>query len=284
MFNILRNCSEIQTGSPEKLIVEGFGIHHLRIGREQIIPSIYSNKRYYSLIFNHEQVPITIDGKPSKPLLADTLVLWDLSHVVKYGAEKLHWSISWLQVNGEIIDSLIRQFQIPLNHPINFGNERLINNYWMLLLAELNEYSQVDITMVTHHITGILLEIKRNISLRQNDYSIPHKFRELRAMLDHNYRRKITLDELAKMFHVTPIYFSRKFKEYFGLSPIDYVIMLRLHEATLCLANEEMSIAEIAESVGYHDLFHFSKLFKRHYGVSPRKFRDALLNPQRFRS
>lgn len=278
MFNILRNCSIIKSDSPEKLIMEGFGIHHLRTGKEQIIPSIYSNKHYYSFIFNHDQVPITIDGNAAD-LPANTLVLWDLSHVVKYGAKKLHWSISWVQVNGEVIKSLIEQHQIPLNHPVCFGNERLINNYWMPLLEELNEYSQADSTMLSHHITGILLEIKRNVlHLKTHDYSIPRKFLESRTFLDNNYRQKITLNELAEKLHIAPIYFSRKFKEYFGLSPIDYVIMLRLHEATLCLANEEMSIAEIAESVSYHDSFHFSKLFKRHYGVSPQKFRNDLLN------
>ena len=78
--------------------------------------------------------------------------------------------------------------------------------------------------------------------------------------------------------HLAPAYFSRKYKEYFGQSPIDFIIARRLHDAILSLQNPELSIREAAESAGYQDCFHFSKLFRRHFGMSPRQFRKRLQN------
>ena len=65
------------------------------------------------------------------------------------------------------------------------------------------------------------------------------------------------------------IHFCAEFKKYYKCAPIEYIIKLRMNEALHHLHNINYSITEIAEKVGYEDIYHFSKLFKKQYRVSP---------------
>ena len=229
-------------------------------------------------MFNHEPLKITIDGTASR-LPGNTLVLYDQTHRVIYGERGRRWRLSFLQLAGEEFEALLAKRRTPLNHPYCFDSERIIEKYWIPLSEEFSEYIRLDLALVLNLIDGILLEIARVI--RHGETSairIPEPYREIRAFLDSHYTEKLTLTGLAGQMHLAPAYFSRKYKEYFGQSPIDFIIARRLHDAILSLQNPELSIREAAESAGYQDCFHFSKLFKRHFGMSPRQFRKRLQN------
>lgn len=269
----MQSCDRLNADCPESLRFIGFGIRHLRLGMEQIIPNIYQEGEHDSLVFNHDPVKVSIDGAVTH-FAANTLAVWDRSHRVIYGEPGRRWRLSWLQLCGREVDELLRTHEIPLNRPVHFDSERIINNYWKPLLEEFGEYIRLDLPLVRNHINGIFLEIRR--ALREDgcgEIRIPEIFRQIRNELDDTYTQEVTLTGLAARAHLAPAYFSRKFKEYFGLSPIDYVIALRLHDAALQLRNPELAIQEVAELAGYRDGFHFSRLFKRHFGVSPRTFR-----------
>jgi YesN/AraC family two-component response regulator len=62
---------------------------------------------------------------------------------------------------------------------------------------------------------------------------------------------------------------SKLFKQETGESPINYLIKIRMEKAKELLVKEELSVKEIANSVGYQDAYHFSKLFKKYTGNSP---------------
>ncbi|WP_312729295.1 helix-turn-helix transcriptional regulator, partial [Enterococcus sp.] len=67
----------------------------------------------------------------------------------------------------------------------------------------------------------------------------------------------------------SPTYLSKIFKEATGVSPINYLIEIRLKRAKDMLKNDNLTIKEVASAVGYQDAYHFSKSFKKLYGVSP---------------
>ncbi|WP_086347782.1 helix-turn-helix transcriptional regulator [Candidatus Enterococcus clewellii] len=90
--------------------------------------------------------------------------------------------------------------------------------------------------------------------------------------LENCYTEEITLEQLATTFYVSPTHLSKVFKEVTGSSPINYLIQIRLKHAKNLLESEAMtSIKEVAQTVGYEDAYHFSKLFKKYYGISPSK-------------
>ncbi len=84
---------------------------------------------------------------------------------------------------------------------------------------------------------------------------------------DH-YSEKISLDQIAENMYLSPFYISKIFKSETGDTPINHLIHIRLKKARELLAAGG-SIQEVAAEVGYDDAYHFSKLFKKYYGVAP---------------
>ncbi|MCI9540054.1 MAG: AraC family transcriptional regulator [Lachnospiraceae bacterium] len=95
--------------------------------------------------------------------------------------------------------------------------------------------------------------------------------------LDSHYNEKISLDRIAQNMYLSPVYISKIFKEETGESPINYLIKIRLEKAKDMLSSPQAeSIKKIANDVGYEDAYHFSKLFKKYYGVSPLHYKKKI--------
>ena len=90
---------------------------------------------------------------------------------------------------------------------------------------------------------------------------------------DH-YNEKISLDQIAENMYLSPYYVSRIFKSETGNAPIHHLIKIRLEKAKELLeGGYGGNIQEVAAMVGYEDAYHFSKLFKKHFGISPSQAR-----------
>lgn len=90
---------------------------------------------------------------------------------------------------------------------------------------------------------------------------------------DH-YDEKISLDQIAENMYLSPFYISKIFKSETGDTPIRHLINIRLEKAKeLLSAGCVGSIQEVAATVGYDDAYHFSKLFKKRFGITPTQAR-----------
>ncbi|MBP1991730.1 AraC family transcriptional regulator [Paenibacillus eucommiae] len=96
-------------------------------------------------------------------------------------------------------------------------------------------------------------------------------------MLDH-VEQPVTLEILGQKFGYNSQYLARKFKGIMGRSPIDYLIGLRIDKACSMLRHTDASIGDIARSVGYEDLFYFTRIFKKNVGLSPSHYKKKMLN------
>lgn len=87
---------------------------------------------------------------------------------------------------------------------------------------------------------------------------------------EEHYCEKISLEHIAENMYLSPFYISKIFKSETGDTPIRYLINIRLEKAKQLLEDgHRRSIQEIAAMVGYDDAYHFSKLFKKRYGITP---------------
>lgn len=90
---------------------------------------------------------------------------------------------------------------------------------------------------------------------------------------DH-YAEKISLDQIAENMYLSPFYISKIFKSETGDAPIRHLINIRLEKAKELLESGwSGSIQSVAAEVGYDDVYHFSKLFKKKYGIPPSKLK-----------
>ncbi|NRQ51925.1 AraC family transcriptional regulator [Brevibacillus sp. HD1.4A] len=99
--------------------------------------------------------------------------------------------------------------------------------------------------------------------------------------LEEHYTERISLESLAEHFCYSARYLTRLVKEETGHSPIDYVISLRMEKAKELLSQTDATMQEVAASVGYHDVLYFSRLFKKHTGMTPTSFSGHAPGPDR---
>jgi len=116
-------------------------------------------------------------------------------------------------------------------------------------------------------------ETAENREVRQCSFESVNRKHVVEKIIDYfedHYAEKISLDQIAENMYLSPFYISRIFKAETGDTPIRYLINIRLEHAWEILKeNKELSIQEVAALVGYEDAYHFSKLFKKKFGVSP---------------
>ncbi len=86
------------------------------------------------------------------------------------------------------------------------------------------------------------------------------------------YMNPLTIEEIANRLNLDRSYFSTLFKKTVGVSPKQYLLDYRMNMAITLLAESKKSVSVTATSVGYSDIFTFSKMFKRHFGISPTEY------------
>lgn len=94
--------------------------------------------------------------------------------------------------------------------------------------------------------------------------------------IKNHYMEEITLIDIAEYVNVNPNYLSGIFGKETGQTVRSYVIKERIRESERLLKNSEMSISQIAESVGFHDHKYFSRIFQNACGLSPAEYRKQI--------
>lgn len=80
---------------------------------------------------------------------------------------------------------------------------------------------------------------------------------------------------MAEIAGVSPNHFALLFTKATGLTPHQYVLRARIESAKLHLKDEALSIAEVSKLTGFRTQEHFTKVFRRIVGITPREFRNS---------
>ena len=99
------------------------------------------------------------------------------------------------------------------------------------------------------------------------------RIEQVTAYLRGHPDRRLSLAEAAALVDLAPGYFSRLFTQATGVSFRAFALQARLERARTLLDETTMPIGQIAQALGYEDVFLFSRQFKQQYGYSPRKTR-----------
>jgi AraC family L-rhamnose operon regulatory protein RhaS len=113
----------------------------------------------------------------------------------------------------------------------------------------------------------------KNISLFSSGYS--EDIEKIILHLYSNYADKITIPELVAKFNIDRTTLTNKFKEEVGDSVINSLIKLRINLASSLLRDTLIPISEITYRVGFTDISHFNRTFKKHTGFNPSQYRQT---------
>lgn len=108
----------------------------------------------------------------------------------------------------------------------------------------------------------------------QRDYS-NRNLRDMVNFIQVNYARPLTLSILAKTFYLSDSYVARVFRNELHCTVSEYLHSVRLGHARSLLIGTDLSVADIAESIGYGSAYYFSRIFRKVHGTSPTAFRHV---------
>ena len=150
----------------------------------------------------------------------------------------------------------------------------------MMMLLMVNGESPTNRLDVEYHYLSLVSDIYKEINKVKSihvhtkpvDITVA-TFDKMIAYIDENYQQKIELENLAKIGGYNVNYTSQFFKRQLGVSFLEYVLRLRLREATVRLANSTDSVAHIASDCGFADIKAFNVSFKKHFHTTPSEYR-----------
>jgi AraC-like DNA-binding protein len=132
-------------------------------------------------------------------------------------------------------------------------------------------------------VTGVLVELLVFLSRSYFNCDISKSVLEVSRLgmiitkIKTDFDSNITLDTLALMANMSKWTFLRSFKKVFDMTPIQYLMNIRIAKATTMLLDTNKSISEIAMEVGFNDSNYFSRQFKKIKGMNPRSFRASFI-------
>ena len=120
----------------------------------------------------------------------------------------------------------------------------------------------------------ILIEINRH-SIDKTYYQneIVNQIIKSSHFFNENYNTKISIDDEAARLHMSPCWFIKNFKQIIGMTPMQYIVSKRLSMAKNLLISSNLPLSEISEMIGYDNPLYFSRLFKKHSGITPSDYR-----------
>jgi AraC family transcriptional regulator len=101
----------------------------------------------------------------------------------------------------------------------------------------------------------------------------PQKLQRVLAVIEERLAESIQVRDLAGAISMSPFHFTRMFKRATGLTPHAYITERRMEQAKRLLTASELALVEVAASVGYQTQAHFTGVFHKHVGTTPRVFR-----------
>lgn len=135
----------------------------------------------------------------------------------------------------------------------------------------------IDKSENTGELNLLLQEVALKIAAKVNIFNNKSIRIILRKAIDYinaHYAEPVTLNEVAEHAFVTCFYISRMFKKELGTSFVDYLNDIRIEKAKELLKDVKYKSYEVANLVGIQDPHYFSKLFKKHSGISPSEYRE----------
>ena len=251
------------------LQVRGIGVREIMPPCQIVRPQ--GSGDFLFMLF-HDPVTLTASGATSAAP-AGSLVLWPPGAEQRYGSTAPHWSHSWIHCKGDRVADALRTTGLPANHLLRHPSPRR----WVAQLNTL--YAEIVSPRPDPVIVGNLLEnTLRDIArLLAPDpvatAQIPAALLELRQRLERAPQQPVRLADLAHAVHLSVPHLSALWRRHFQVSPIEDVIRMRIEHAKHLLLDENRRIRDVARAVGMDDPYHFSKLFSKRVGRSPRAYR-----------
>jgi AraC-like DNA-binding protein len=242
----------------------------------------YNNEQPLDLVYNNERT-VKFSRKDESAIQVTTN---DLHSVIRFPAHtETHYIV--VGITGQKLAALLNiQDANNLLTTVTTGNasflyfesmqveiQRIIKHIFSVNVSETLApfYIQVKVQELLFHLFNKLLK-RENITHRNISNEDAGRLIKLRETILSDLSVPPSLPFLAATIGMSETRMKQLFKQTFGSSIYDYFQKVRMEEAAFLLKQSGYTVSEVGYELGFTNLSHFSKLFERHYGITPKKF------------
>lgn len=209
-------------------------------------------------------------------LPAGTMVLYRPGEPQKYiYYAQEHPEVYWVHFTGYDVKNILDFYGLPKDANLFYtGTSPEFKRLFRQMIQELQLCRPMYEEVLTSILNHIFLLIAR---LRKEDHipgtAIHDEIEQAVHYFNDHYNEDIGIEKYAEAHHISPSWFTRGFKQYTGMTPMQYILSIRMANAQFLLEQTSSNISEIAAIVGYDNPLYFSRLFKKQFGMSPVQYR-----------
>ena len=232
------------------------------------------------LIMLFHEPPRLERNNPSPSAPSKTMVIWPPGspQFYSWGNKPGSEPHSWMHVEGTWVKQQVDAMKLPVSMPFQVTADSVMILCLTAMLDEMRNASPPDPVILQNLFENWTRAVRRQITDRNAVAAIPPGLMRVRHHLDFEFHRIPPLEELAEIAAISKSHLCHRFRELFGSSISEYVVRKRMSAAQRMLYNPDVRCGEIAEAVGYPDIYQFSKQFKKTFGVSPTQYREQLVS------
>lgn len=188
---------------------------------------------------------------------------------------KLGWEEFWVGFNGRQIQHLMNEGIFDKNNPIiDLGYDSNI----LVLFNKLIEIVKASLVGYPQQIAGVTLQLLGFINSKINydnpaNNPVEKLIAKAKYLMQESFDKTINMEKLSRELPMGYSSFRKAFKLLTNQSPNQYLLNLRLEKAKYLLVMTTLNIGEIGNQTGFNNVFYFSRLFKKKYGISPKHYR-----------
>lgn len=250
-----------------------------------VLPQPFSNRSevgredYYLQYLIKGEMDVWLDGVRQVMRPGQVILYYPHTgyHYAMHGQEEVQYY--WVHFTGADAGDLVQNCRLPNQTLLDIGSSASIQLDFEEVFRDFIVRDSCFSLSAAAKLTSICVEISRRVEMAgsspsETDSRIYHSL----AYIHKNYDRDLTIEQLAALEHLSVSRFRTLFKARTGLSPMDYLIILRLNHARQLMTQTDLTLREIADAVGYQDQLYFSRIFKKRTGYTPSAYRQNLLH------
>ena len=183
--------------------------------------------------------------------------------------------VYWVHFTGWKVEEYLERYELPHDENVFFTGVSpdypwIYNQMIRELQLQRVNYEDM-ISLYMHH---ILITINRYIKEgRETKNDTINDIERAAHYFKDNYNKQISIEQYAAEHLMSVNWFIHSFKSVMKMSPMQYIISLRIAMAKGYLENSTKNIAEISNEVGYENALYFSRLFRKYTGMTPTEYR-----------
>ncbi|HEL2050960.1 TPA: AraC family transcriptional regulator [Streptococcus suis] len=223
---------------------------------------------------------ISINGETTELTAGDIFVLPKNQSIFYQADENTPWTYTWVGFSGSRAETILSQTRLLEKYFLHSHLESEI----LKKMIDINQTEVQSLPMITEliligHLNQLLAALVQefpNDSLKEASTLAKTYVHHAIKIIHSQYNSPVKVSAIAEKLALSRSYLYKIFKQETGYSIKDYIVQVKMNHACQLLANPDLSITEIANSVGYQDPLTFSSAFKNQYHQSPsdyRKFR-----------